>query len=65
MLFSTIGTYETNITNITKIILRHIKNSHKILIAGNGGSAAVAQHFAAGTRGAVFKRTGGRCPALP
>ena len=44
MLFSTIGTYETN---ITKIILRHIKNSHKILIAGNGGSAADAQHFAA------------------
>ena len=47
MLFSTIGTYETNITNITKIILRHIKNSHKILIAGTGGSAADAQHFAA------------------
>jgi len=35
------------ITPISAIVLNSIKNGNKILICGNGGSAAESQHFAA------------------
>ncbi len=35
------------ISDTTKICINALKNGNKILIAGNGGSAADAQHFAA------------------
>ena len=35
------------IEQIAKMIIDTIANNHKILICGNGGSAADAQHFAA------------------
>ena len=41
------GDYSSNIIEIAKKITECIKNGGKILIAGNGGSAADAQHFAA------------------
>ena len=37
----------STILNATGVILNTVSTSHKILIAGNGGSAADAQHFAA------------------
>jgi D-sedoheptulose 7-phosphate isomerase len=36
-----------NIENCAKIIYQALKNGHKILLCGNGGSAADAQHIAA------------------
>lgn len=39
--------YTEQMINIKDIIVNSIKNEGKILIAGNGGSAADAQHFAA------------------
>jgi D-sedoheptulose 7-phosphate isomerase len=38
---------EATITTVGKILLKTIMSSHKILICGNGGSAADSQHFAA------------------
>ena len=38
---------ESAITKVGKILLKTITSSHKILICGNGGSAADSQHFAA------------------
>jgi D-sedoheptulose 7-phosphate isomerase len=35
------------IEDVAKIIVKAFSNNHKILICGNGGSAADAQHFAA------------------
>lgn len=46
-LFEKISKNQISITDAEKIICDRIKSSHKILIAGNGGSAADAQHFAA------------------
>ena len=39
--------YSDQILEISNIIVNSIKNGGKVLIAGNGGSAADAQHFAA------------------
>ncbi len=41
------GNYEQEIIEISNTIINSIKNGGKVLIAGNGGSAADAQHFAA------------------
>lgn len=39
--------YSLKIENISNIVSESIKSGNKLLIAGNGGSAADAQHFAA------------------
>ncbi|MDD3453394.1 MAG: D-sedoheptulose 7-phosphate isomerase [Bacilli bacterium] len=39
--------YKNKIMEISNLIINAMKNGNKILIAGNGGSAADAQHFAA------------------
>lgn len=49
-LFKSLGQIEKelpNIKNIIDLIVKHVKNSGKILLCGNGGSAADAQHLAA------------------
>ena len=46
-LFSKIITYQSIIKSIGSLLISSILSDHKILIAGNGGSAADAQHFAA------------------
>jgi len=38
---------ENTIEDVSKIVVETLKNGNKILICGNGGSAADAQHFAA------------------
>jgi len=42
-----IGTMEDNIEIASKIVVDALKNGNKILLCGNGGSAADAQHIAA------------------
>ena len=37
----------TNINSAVEIIINAYKNNKKVLVAGNGGSAADAQHFSA------------------
>jgi D-sedoheptulose 7-phosphate isomerase len=39
--------YHDHIQEISEVLIKTLKSGHKILIAGNGGSAADAQHFAA------------------
>lgn len=41
------GNYAEKISEVAECILEAIRTEHKILIAGNGGSAADAQHMAA------------------
>ena len=43
----TLELYSKSILNAAEIIYEAIKNGNKILICGNGGSAADSQHFAA------------------
>ena len=51
--------YSDQIEKISSIIITSIKNGGKVLIAGNGGSAADAQHFAAELVGRfVLERNG-------
>ena len=38
---------ENAIQDVSKIVVETLKNGNKVLICGNGGSAADAQHFAA------------------
>jgi len=38
---------ENTLLDVSKIVIEILKNGNKILICGNGGSAADAQHFAA------------------
>jgi D-sedoheptulose 7-phosphate isomerase len=38
---------ENSIQDVSKIVIETLKNGNKVLICGNGGSAADAQHFAA------------------
>jgi D-sedoheptulose 7-phosphate isomerase len=38
---------ENSIVDASKIVVETLKNGNKVLICGNGGSAADAQHFAA------------------
>ncbi len=54
-------TFLEKIADVVKASVAVYKNSHKILIAGNGGSAADAQHFAAELVG----RYGFDRPSLP
>ena len=42
-----IGNMETDLADASKIIIDALKNGNKILLCGNGGSAADAQHIAA------------------
>lgn len=42
-----ISSLEREIIQIAKILVQALKNGQKILICGNGGSAADAQHFSA------------------
>ncbi len=55
--------YLENITNVTEIITKTLKRGNKILIAGNGGSAADSQHFAAELVGRFLKERSG-IPAI-
>lgn len=51
--------FEDKIIDISNIIIKSLENDGKILIAGNGGSAADAQHFAAEIVGRfVLERSG-------
>jgi D-sedoheptulose 7-phosphate isomerase len=45
--FEALALLEKKITSIGAHLVSHITDGHKILICGNGGSAADAQHFAA------------------
>lgn len=49
------GNYIGNVINIVNIINNSLKKNGKVLIAGNGGSAADAQHFAAELVGRFMK----------
>jgi len=42
-----IENFEDDIKQVAQVVLDTLKNGNKILICGNGGSAADAQHFAA------------------
>jgi len=42
-----IGSMEKDIETASKIIVDALKNGNKVLLCGNGGSAADAQHIAA------------------
>jgi D-sedoheptulose 7-phosphate isomerase len=46
-----------NLVNIKNILLRTNQNGKKILIVGNGGSAAIASHFSVD----LTKNAGIRC----
>ncbi|MEW6418486.1 MAG: D-sedoheptulose 7-phosphate isomerase [Nitrospirota bacterium] len=46
-LFSKLADIAPQVVKAGELILQTIKSSHKILVCGNGGSAADAQHFAA------------------
>ena len=51
--------FEDKIIDMSNIIIKSLENDGKILIAGNGGSAADAQHFAAEIVGRfVLERSG-------
>ena len=39
--------YKENMIKVVKVINKCLKSGHKVLICGNGGSAADSQHFAA------------------
>ena len=53
-----------NIDNISKFVLNKLKNGNKLLVAGNGGSHADAQHFV-GELTCTFKsRTRDPFPAI-
>ncbi len=56
---------ENDINNIANILIDSIKNGNKIMIAGNGGSAADAQHMAGEIVGRFkMERKGMACIAL-
>lgn len=42
-----IGTMEKDIEKVSSLVVETLKNGNKILLCGNGGSAADAQHIAA------------------
>lgn len=57
--------YEEKIVNISNMLIECLKNGHKILIAGNGGSASDAQHFAGEIVGRfLLERKGYACVCL-
>lgn len=49
------GNYTDDLVSIVNVIIKSIDNGGKILIAGNGGSAADSQHFAAELVGRFMK----------
>ena len=57
------GTYDEQVIKIIDICTNCLKNGNKILIAGNGGSAADSQHFAAELVGRFMKERQG-LPAI-
>ena len=50
-----LAAYVEEVENVGKILSKALKNEKKVLIAGNGGSAADAQHFAAEIVGRFLK----------
>jgi len=44
-LIGSLGSFEKELTEFTDLILQTKKNKNKILVAGNGGSCADAEHF--------------------
>lgn len=61
LLAETVGTFEAlnglrpQIDRAGRLILKTLKAGHKLLLCGNGGSAAEAQHFATELVGRYFK----------
>jgi len=55
VLQNTINTLTGDIEAACEMIITTIKNGHKVLLAGNGGSAADAQHIAAELSGRFVK----------
>lgn len=55
--------YADNLINIIDVITNSLKNGGKVMIAGNGGSAADSQHFAAELVGRFMKERKG-LPAI-
>lgn len=53
------GNYVNELMEVIDVITNSLKNKGKILIAGNGGSAADAQHFAAELVGRFMKERKG------
>lgn len=57
--------YNEKIESISNILIKCLKNGNKILIAGNGGSASDAQHFAGEIVGRfLLERKGLSCVCL-
>ena len=52
------------INSTSNLIIKALKNGNKILIAGNGGSAADAQHFAAELAGKFIRNNRKPLPAI-
>jgi len=52
---SSIGSLSSDIEKISSLMVKQLSNGKKILICGNGGSAADAQHFAAELTGRYKK----------
>ena len=57
------GTYVEELDTVANCVVKALQNGNKILIAGNGGSAADAQHFAAELVGRFLKERKG-LPAI-
>lgn len=57
------GTYNEQVSKIIDVCTKSLQNGNKILIAGNGGSAADSQHFAAELVGRFMKERNG-LPAI-
>lgn len=55
--------YLKKVCTVTKVLIDSLKNGNKVLIAGNGGSAADAQHFAGEFVGRFLKERSG-LPAI-
>lgn len=51
--------YAKEVSDVVDVILEALKNDKKVLIAGNGGSAADAQHFAGEFVGRFLKERAG------
>jgi D-sedoheptulose 7-phosphate isomerase len=62
-LFSRLGDLASEVTRSAEVIVETLRSGNKILICGNGGSAADAQHFAAELVGR-FERERRAFPAI-
>lgn len=54
-LFKNLGQLESSINCVTKVIVASLHDSNKLMICGNGGSAADSQHIAAEFTGLLSK----------